>query len=403
MFILYYTAAFLKFESIKIRIRDLTVYLVGFLVSLTIVAIVQRWRKGSVGFVFWSCVAIAIPCLIAGLRGTSIGTDVTSYAQPLFNLAKSNSGFQEYWTSVWWRDGWHYAGPANFEVGYSLLAYLSARLFGSLQSFLFLTEAFAIVPIYIALAKYRERVPIALALCVYYLIFFNMSLNMMRQSIALGFAFLAIVGYYKSGVGWKGQLNCAVVLLIGTLFHVTALIGFVVLAIRLYLEGGKLGGTSLRRALIVCGLAIVLLLCIGILRNLMLSFGLTQYIQYLGSGSIGIKPYQILLRAPMFLLAAVLVFQKDRSVFDVFIFVMVTVGLILSQLTSLGTQSVRIAYYFSIFILCVPGALYVRFKENAGKLVLAEGSSIAYCISYWVFTFVISGSSETIPYLFYWM
>lgn len=381
----------------------MAVYLLGFLGSLAIVAIIQRWPRTSVGFVFWSCAAIVIPCLMAGLRNASIGTDVMGYAKPLFELAADNAGLDSYYASSWWRDGWHYVGPGDFEVGYSMLAWMSARVFGSFQSFLFLTQALTIGPIYLAACRRRRELSMTLVLAIYYLVFFNLSLNMMRQSIAMAFVFLGIFGLYRSGLGLRDQGWCMAALLVALSFHLSAMMGFVVLAVRIYVERGRRQGPMTRRAAFVVGMAVVSLVAIALVRDVLLAAGVPQvYVQYLGTGSVSFKLNELLLRLPMLLLAAMLLANPKKTEIEIFVFTAVAAGVVLSQLTSLGSQNARIAMYFSIFILCVPALLKRQFKQDAGMRLLVTTVSLGYCVVYWVFMYVVMGVSETVPYLFYW-
>lgn len=379
----------------------MVIYLIAFAASLCIIQAIQRWERGSVGFFFWSATALFIPCLIAGLRASSVGTDVMGYAQPLFSLAKANTGFSDYYLSVWWR-GWRYYGPADLEFGYSALAWLCARLFGSFQSFLFITQALTVVPIYVAVAKYRERFAIAPVMATYYLMFFNMSLNLMRQFIALGFIFLAIVGFYRSGRGLKGQAACLASLFIAVFFHSSAIMGFLILAIRLFLDGGNGRVIPAWRAWAVVALALSALVAVPVIQHLLVTLGFTSYAQYLGNGGVGFKSKQLLLYVPLILMALSLVRQSGTN-FDLFLFTVVAVGLVLTQLSSLDDQGGRIGVYFIVFGACVPGALGRLWSNDALKRSTVSFLYSCYLLAYWVFVYVFAGSSETVPYLFYWL
>lgn len=111
-------------------------YLVCFALSLTIILFIQNWRHNTVGFIFWSFIALLIPCILAGWRGYAVGTDIGNYAKPLFDLADNALNYKDFMGSSWYRVYW-ISSPQEFEIGYVLLVWISARFFGSFQALLF--------------------------------------------------------------------------------------------------------------------------------------------------------------------------------------------------------------------------------------------------------------------------
>lgn len=380
-------------------------YLVVFALSIAIIAVVQGWPKESFGFVFWSCVALAFPCLLAGLRAVSIGTDVVGYAQPLFELAQSNDGLSAYWSSLWWRDNWHYVGPADFEPGYSLLAWASARLFGSFQSFLFIMQALTVGPIYVALARHREEFPLAGGMATYYLVFFNQTLNMMRQGIAIALVFLAVWGLYRAGQGFRRQLPAVIALLAACTFHSSAVMGFAVLGVRLLIDAAQTHEAAARRAVVVVSLAVLVLVAIGPVRFLIAAVGVpSNYLAYLGNGEVSFRPNELLLRLPTLAFAVLPLMLKgdERGREPLFALSCVAVGTVLAQLTSLGAQNGRIGLYFYLFCLCVPGLCARALGRGTWRAAVTGLLFGAYCLAYWVVIYAVMGSSETVPYMLYW-
>ena len=380
-------------------------YLAVFALSIAIIAIVQGWPKGSVGFVFWSVVALALPCLLAGLRAVAIGTDVAGYAQPLFELAQSNDGLDSYWSSLWWRDNWHYVGPADFEPGYSLLAWVSARLFGSLQSFLFLMQAFTVGPIYVAFAKHREELPLAGGMAAYYLVFFNQTLNMMRQGIAIALVFLAVWGLYRVGQGFRRQLPAFIALLVACTFHSSAVMGFAVLSMRPLIDAAQTHEAAVRRAVTVVSIAVLTLVAIGPVRSLMAVVGVpSNYLAYLGNGEVSFRPNELLLRLPVlaFAVLPLMLERGERGGESLFALSCVAVGTVLAQLTSLSEQNGRIGLYFYMFCMCIPGLCARALGRGTWRVAVTELLFGAYCLVYWVVIYAVMGSSETVPYMFYW-
>ena len=375
-------------------------YLISFFFSILILSIIQNWSSRSIGFKFWLFIAIIIPCLLAGLRADSIGTDVAGYAEPLFDLARSSSSFSDFYSSGWHRI-WRYQSVSDFEIGYVVLVWISSRLFDSLQGLLFLSQLLTIVPIVWVLMKRENRSTLALGMLVYLLLYFNMSLNIMRQWIAMAFVFMGVIGLYSPGKKFRENSVCIIPVVLGFLFHNSALLGFMTLAIRLYLDSKR--GQLYRKIITVCAIAFLLLFSIGAVSSVLSSIGFGHYVNYLGRYTIELMPNQIILRLPMLAFALWAFGRANRSDSSTaFVLCVLLIAILLSQLTSLGEQSGRIGLYFDIFSIVLPSLLFKTFgRHDFGKLPTGT-ALISYCVIYWAFFYVISGSGETVPYLPFW-
>lgn len=375
----------------------MAVYLVGFTVSLVIIAAVQKYPARSAAFIAGSVVALAIPCCIAGLRAANVGTDTSQYALGLYNAALGSNDFSSYWTSRFVLGGWNVKTPASFEPGFSLLVWMAVKLTGSFQMVLFLIQLFTVAPIYLALMKKKNDLPVWVGMTVYYLMFFNATLNMMRQWIALAFALLAMA-HLMDGK----KVACAAFFAIGLSFHSSAI--FSVFAALMYLYTTKSEKGQLARAMSLFGAGLLVLLAVPLLALLLRSVGLGAYAGYL-NGEIRIMPNQILLRLPM-AAAIVLSWQsmKEKSGAAGFYMAMMLLDMVSSQLLSLtmgdaGSMNSRITMIFSEFyILSLP--LAYRSIRDGHASVLYLMALVLYLLTYWGFTYVYMGYHETVPYVF---
>ena len=188
-------------------------------------------------------------------------------------------------------------------------------------------------------------------------------------------------------------MKYAVFVAMATLFHASALLGFGILALSVYLSNGN---DPIKRTVIVGLVAILTFFAIPIASNLLIAIGFGRYAGYLGD--VHVLPMQIVLRLP--LLALLIYYWKnggESRLVSLFIG-MLCFDVVLSQLASANVQSGRIGYYFaSVAILYVPIVL-ANAKSGVGKLGLAA-FLIVYCAAYWLYTYAISGAAETIPYL----
>ena len=167
-------------------------YLVSFSISIIIFFSISTWNRKGIGFWFWTIAALLIPCFLAAFRAESIGTDVVGYAKPLFDLASRSSSFSDFNNAHWYRY-WRDASPADFEQGYVFLVWISAKLFHSFPALLFFTQALTIVPIFAALLKSGGKYTVPFGMATYFFLYFNVSLNMMRQWIAMAFVIYSLV------------------------------------------------------------------------------------------------------------------------------------------------------------------------------------------------------------------
>ncbi len=346
---------------------------------------------------------------MAGLRAVTVGTDTTSYALPLFELASSSGSFTEFYSSSWYRL-WYYSDVSSFEIGYLAIVWLSSKL-ESFQLQLFLTSLLTVGPFYLAFTIKRNELSMPLCMTLFLLVFYNTTLNGMRQWIAVAFIFLALFGVYQQNLLLRQQKKVIILLLIAILFHLSAILGFLILIVRLYLSGGNLIG---RYCALLVG-CLVLLVFLELLRNAIILIGLDRYVNYLGVGTIQIVWSSLILQAP-FLVWAVYLYRSrliDERL-SVFLLSMMTLSVLLGQLASLGTHSARIAIYFDVFEVPLMGIIQKticnRDKVKGGESlesisitrILCSAFTVAYGLCYWIFFYYVSGSGETIPYLFFW-
>lgn len=378
-------------------------YLATFWSSIAILAIIQGWSRKSVGFKFWLLVSMMLPCLLAGFRATSIGTDVTGYAEPLFDVARSCDTFTTFYNTDWLRlSTWKYTSAADFEIGYVVLVWVASRVFSTVQGLLFLTQLLVAIALYWTLLRSECDEALPCGVCVYLFMYFNQSLNLMRQWIAVAFVLLGVVGLYSSAQGAKGVLRSAISILFGTLFHTSALLGMLVLAMRLYLDADE--NKLKNRVVIVCMAATAAFILLQPIAILLSSLGFGRYVAgYLGNQAVHLMPNQIILRLPM-LVVAVWVLTRDggKRPLSAFLFCASFIAVLFSQFTSLGEQSGRIGLYFDVFNIALLPFLLDSFEHTDARKTLIGLILIVYCLIYWTYFYVFLGNNETVPYLAFW-
>ncbi len=377
------------------------IYLLCFTVSILLIAYAQNKRR----LVFWSLSALAllIPCLLAAMRAQSVGTDVTVYVKPLTTVALAAKDLEEYFDGYWY-SVWHNIYVQDYELGFSLLVYVVAKLTHSLGAVLFCIEALMIVPVYIALARNRKELPLWLGMLVFFLLYYNPTLNLMRQWIAMAFLLLSFQMLRERKL-WLTVLFVAVAFL----FHTTALIALPLFLLFWFFRLVRRSrfcqsNLTVRASSVVTG--VLLLICILAVLNLspitklLSTLGLGYYNNYLTSDSIYLMPAQIIMRLP--LLIVLLCSWKDLCHADgsaPFYMAMVLLDLVISQLSSVEPNAMRIGSYMAMYsIMWVPSA-YRTWRPGFKRTVLTV-LVIGYCLFYWYYNYVLSGRNQTVPYAF---
>lgn len=153
------------------------IYLLVFAMSIFIAAMACRSKIQIVHFLGLLCSIIPL-CTLAGFRDETIGVDVLAY--PLQSLSHTK-GMPV--SEIFLFDG-------LLEPGYLFLAWLVNLYDGQLSTLLLLTQIIITLCFYIGFYRIRQYVPIWLSIMLYCFLFYNMGLNMMRQSLGMSVVFL---------------------------------------------------------------------------------------------------------------------------------------------------------------------------------------------------------------------
>lgn len=335
--------------------------------------------------------ALLIPCLIAGLRHKTIGTDVQGYVEHLFQTAESAGSFSDYFQSGYTQFGWDYMAVKDTEFGFALLTFLIQRIFGNMQVLLFVLQALTVIPVYKGLRAFEKTQPVWLGMAVYYLMFYNQTFNMMRQWIAMAVLFYAFQFLVN-----KSYRKYFVFVLIAWLFHASALFGIAVFAIyRLVASENKFGKAM--KAFLICLIGVAALLGLDVVMRIMDMLGI-KYGSYI-DGTLTFMPNQIWYRLVLVLLLAVrwkYIKQTDRKVY--FYLIAVVFDFLASQLTSIYAHSVRIGVYFSEYYMLVYPSICVATRHKNNKKLM-QGIVLCFLCVYWFYVYVYGGTGQTVPYV----
>lgn len=374
------------------------VYFICFLISSLFFWLSEKKKKNTL---FFASIAIFIPCFLAGIRADSVGTDVSVYLEPMILNARGAQNFQNYLLSSW-QQGWVVRGVNDIEIGFSILIYLIIKLFNNRYVLQFVIQALTIIPIYIGLVKRKEK-NIWIGMLVYFCFFYNISLNIMRQAIAMSLVFCAFQYLME-----KHKIQFWIIMIGACLFHTTAVVGFALYFIYEYLEfrilkKSKKIHTTKKRTFFLIIVGMFVFVAQNFIIKIFEMIGLSYYIHYF-EGAIEFLPNQIISRLPIMLACVFFSKQLINRIGNEFFFYIccVAYAIIFSQFASVNSSTYRIAMYFSVFFIkLVPeicACSLIRFKFGKNKVLRVNRYfMICYCIVWWVYYCLIMIDSS-IPY-----
>lgn len=369
-------------------------YLAIFAVTTVLVYLAENAR-GRHSLV-WAAAAVLLLAVFAGLRSSSIGTDTGGYITYGYDLARQHLGdFAAYRHSM----------PSS-EISFLLLEYVAASVGGTKHLVLFILALVTGGFFYAGIHRQKNLLPSLqwLAWMVYCLFFFNLSLNLMRQSAAMAILFDAVSSapFRRLGDGrterlWVYATRGGLLVLFAMTWHRTAALGFVFLVFRIIMTGGRRLWAMLFGVLVT-----VLPALIGPVAQLLYEGGLlpARYSEYL-SGSYASHPdvSQITLGAVVLVLLLVylLVMEKMPACIDSFFFCLF-LGFFSFNLLA-GQEIIRrCAYYFSISVMYILPSCALLFRTKDKSRNWACAGIVTMLLVYWYMVFVFAGWNQTIPY-----
>lgn len=377
----------------------MVIYLITFLISIFCTAIseISITRKdGKFFFILFSFIAIIIPSLLAGFRNPGIGTDTLIYAKDIWEQIRQIPSL----TSLFYKYNQEYFNDTEFI--YLLINWI-ASLFGrNIFWCFFFTNLCVILPIYCALYDNRKKGKMWIGMAIFLLLYYNISLNLIRQSITLAFCI-----YSFKYLEQKKYIKLIIWLIIIALSHNTGIFYIVFCAIYLF---GTIKNIRLRNTLL--GLSYISLPLCFVAFNVILLIAINlgilpeRYIWY----SMGDETLFDTMTTGMYLLITLLLFHiyhktpritqqyyKERLGFIAYNKLF---AVVLFFTSIISKWAYRISYYFNypIDIILLPRALNIIRQRSRKQYQLILTMLFSAMIFYWIWLFVVKGAHETYPY-----
>ena len=369
------------------------VYMVAFFSSMIFGYWATRINpKTNRGLVFLcSAISVLIPSILAGLRDVSIGTDITAYVISEFNIALNIDSFSQYTKWIWEK-----------ETGYMLLVFTVAKIFGNIQWLLFFIEFIIMVCVYIGAWKFREKVSLPFLLMIYFLFFYNLSYNMIRQAISMAIIFMATSWLFE-----KRYVKYFVAIAIAMLFHTTAFVGVISFFIFWFLNSSHLIDNA--RAKNLRGYLIMIVIAIGCISlpyitQFLVNSGIlsSRYLLYFEGDIVTSYTFENII----YLIEIVLVLAFSRNLetqIENFAYYKVNLActFFTLQLSNTMLYGNRLSLYFAIIniLLLAKMPWMMQNRYNRGIFISV---TFAMFFVYWLYVYIINGASDTYPYITFW-
>lgn len=331
---------------------------------------------------FLSLMAIVTLSLFAAVRGLTVGTDINIYGYRYFYSASYYSNIISY---------------INFYGGeqlYFVLNYIIYSLTQNIHVLFFVFQFFIALVVYNIAYREKENGAMWLYIFSYLMLWFNSSLNILRQSMAI-FVILYAFKYIEN----KKYFKYIIFVLIASLFHKSALL-CLVFPILSILSNSK--NQKIYLALIVLATLIVYnyLDYIIIFAQNNLSF-FQKYVSYLSNGEANINWYFAAVK--LIMLTGIIMFSKkvENKKSNNLLIMIAVIDLLLYGFSAYIKYGYRLSYYFLPHLIILIPRIDKSLENYSGR-TLYRIFIIVSLIVYWIVRYCLVQYDGTIPYVFFW-
>lgn len=369
------------------------IYLFVFFVSILATYFAEYCIRGNnkVAFYLFSSIAILVPSILAGYRDSGVGTDTLIYVDQVYNQVSGISSWHQFIQAYKMGDF------ASIEFVYLLINFFVSTFFHSLNWLYFFTSLIINLFFYLAAYDNRKKASMWLVMSLFLLLFYNQSLNIVRQTIAISMSLYAFK--YIEQKKWLPTLIWCVIILEthnSGIFYV--LVGIVYLICQIK---GKVKRRVLKSLLVIGVLGALLYLNETII--LFVSLGLLppKFLMYLAQDDSDTTIKALLV---MYAITICLYFifgylrGKRNSKESKYFFYNKLVGILLFLSSFVSRWGYRIGFYFNVMdCIFIPRVIY-KMKRNKPVFYTLNVTLLALAIAVWVWMTVIRNGNETFPY-----
>lgn len=352
------------------------------------------------GRLLFHFLGVLLPVLMAALRDERIGNDILGYVKPMFLQAGRSDSLADYFIGLASR-----LNTRDLEYGFSIIGYIATKTTGSLQGVFGIYEAIMIIPIYLAIRKYNEnitakynvpQIKMWMGMFCYYTMFYNMSLTMVRQSLACSLLVYCMICFMS---GYK--IRAFLILASAISFHSTAAVGIVIILLFLCIESEW---KCIRRLIIPLGILFAVAggqmywIVMKLLSKIIPIPARYLTFEYMWNQGNGLNIAFIYLIFCAFICAWDVQFRNiANNKFLIFEKYIVWCAIFLTPMSIAAANVSRVLYYFFyffIFIIPLAADRNTRFRTNNKTWI-----PVLICIVYWLGTVLFNDYTGTVNYI----
>ena len=362
------------------------IYIIFFILSFLCIAIGRKVRNKKMLSGIFEIIGIFLLAFLAAIRDTSIGTDVMVYVKPAFDILLE-SGDINFVSTIF-----------NIEKGYVLFNYITLIFTSDFSIYLFLVQFFIIGFAYFGIKKLYPK-NYLLVYILFILIFYNRSLNLVRQSMAISLTIYSLK-YLFAGKNKKFFF----IVFIAYFFHKTSPIFILIYFVYKLLIREKTNECLLAFSILL--MSLILLFAFPQVVSLLVNFGLlsSKYLYYLTNyvlDTLDFNYVEVIL--DLFLVLLYFLFSKTYNKKDEkskFYFILLVIDLMCLIISGRYIAAYRMGMYFKIpAILYFLSNLKMIITEKNGRNAFANCLGIFIAFIFWYCMYVIGNDGNTIPFV----
>lgn len=363
------------------------IYIIFFIVSFLCIYMGKKYENIKWLSICLEILSIVVLSILAGIRDTTIGTDVNVYVKPVFDFYTKH-GILAFTEHLY----------INAEIGYKIFNYLVAIITNNFSILLFLIQFFILMFSFLGIKKLYPKNYI-LAYSIFILTFYNRTLNIVRQSMALALCIYALHYLFK-----EDYKRFFITVAIASLFHKSSLIFIVIFIIYILIIKKKVNPYMIATG--IFGFGIIMFIFFPQFINMFINLHLlpAKYEYYLNHYVLTKIDFNCLeIGIDLLLICIYLVFRKIYNYKDKkskFYFILLVISLVCLIIAGRYTSAHRISMYFNI-----PAMIYFLsnfnfiWNKKKNKRIDPNLIAIGIAIIFWYWIYVYGNSGHTIPFI----
>lgn len=373
------------------------IYLCTFAISLIFVFIANKNKANKIIFWLASFVTVLVPVFLATFRDQGIGTDTVTYVNDVFSQVSKVGSL----TKLIRMQSSEAFGEV--ETGYVLLNYVASSFGNSPYVIYFVTNFVFLCTVYCCVISNNKKYML-LSWFIFLFFFYNFSLNVVRQTVAIGFTLAAYSAFEKKKYKTMILFSIFTYLCHGTGLMVIPVLLFswlIPLLLNKFTINKILAWVVIFSLVIIVSVQTIFSFILG---NQLFSDRYSNYLVLAQDEKAGALQTTFMFTYLFILFLFFLAYKHAKSIEEgkkiVYYALIHYIGTILCLSSVITYFAFRMSYYFLIvsLVFFVPRALIIIKDSTFKHPKFLLGCFIILVIALWDYNIVYKGMEQTIPY-----